>query len=156
MSDSPVSPVSSAFAPATGRRKQELTDSMDVEKMAGMMNELHSTIRALEEKLEATGMENDLLQQRMAEMIDERTGSTPPKFAKPSSDPIATHGDTKNFAKIATSGDTADFYLDGGELPSDTSDFYLALDKDESSAAWRDLNPVAAIAKFVNVPAVSA
>ena len=66
MSDSPVSPVSSAFAPATGRRKQELADSMDVEKMAGMMNELHSTIRALEEKLEATGMENGLLQQRMA------------------------------------------------------------------------------------------
>ena len=87
-------------------RKQEQTGSMDVEKMAEMMNELYSTIRALEEKLEATGMENDLLQQRMAEVIDERTGSTPMKFAKPSSDPIATHGDKKNFAKIATSGDT--------------------------------------------------
>ncbi len=85
MSDSPVSPVSSAFAPASTRRKQDQTEGLDAEKVAEMMNEFQSTIRALEEKLEATGMENDLLQQRMAEIVNERTGNTPEsKFANPS------------------------------------------------------------------------
>ena len=75
-------------------------------------------------------MENDLLQQRLAEMVDERSGNSPApqlKFANPS-EKIATS--TKNFANpsenLAKSSETDDFYLssDGGGQTSDTSDFY--------------------------------
>ena len=109
MSDSPVSPVSSAFAPASSRMKKDQSDSLDADKVADMMNEFQVTIRALEEKLDASGMENDLLQQRLAEIVNERTGNSPApslKFANPSNfDTSANNFDTsaKNFDTSARS-----------------------------------------------------
>ena len=50
MSDSPVSPVSSAFAPASSRMRSNQSDSLDADRVAEMMNEFQSTIQALEEK----------------------------------------------------------------------------------------------------------
>ena len=76
MSDSPVSPVSSDFGPASARRKQELS-AVSADSVAAMMAEFQAAIRGLEEKLEASGMENDLLQQRLAEMVDKRSGNSP-------------------------------------------------------------------------------
>ena len=95
-----------------------------------MMAEFQAAIRGLEEKLEASRMENDLLQQRLAEIVNERSGNCPApplKFANPS-EKIATS--TKNFANpsenLAKPSETDDFYLssDGGGQTSDTSDFY--------------------------------
>ena len=141
------------------------SDSLDADKVAEMMNEFNSTIRALEEKLDASGMENDLLQQRLAEIVNERTGNSPApplKFAN-TSDPSNFDTSAKKFDASANNsdfvnpGDTSeDFYLAAGNRapPDGAEDFYLTLDSSDSSAAWRDLNPVAAVAAYVNVPAV--
>jgi len=78
--------------------KKDQSDSLDADKVADMMNEFQVTIRALEEKLDASGMETDLLQQRLAEIVNERTGNSPApslKFANPSNfDTSANNVDT--------------------------------------------------------------